>query len=46
MLRNVLEFTFWLIILYLVIANYRGFAQIVASFASAYTQVVRALQGR
>lgn len=45
-MSKVIEFTFYLIILYLVVINYRGFAQVISSLASAYTSGVRSLQGR
>jgi len=46
MITRVLEITFVLIILYLVLANAYGFSSAVTSIGSVYTTSVKALQGR
>ena len=43
---RIIEVTATLIILYLVLVNYQGFAAIVSAISSGYTASVKALQGR
>jgi hypothetical protein len=45
-LDKVLEITFTLIMLYLILVNYKGFSNVVSSLGGAYTGAVKALQGR
>lgn len=41
-----MEITFMLILAYLILSNYKGFAAAINSIGGAYTSSVRALQGR
>ena len=43
---KVLEITFILVLMYLVLTNGSGFSSAVASVGSGYTSAVRTLQGR
>ncbi len=45
-LQQILQITFVLVALYLVLWNAKAFAGIVGSLSSAYTGGVKALQGR
>lgn len=46
MLNRIIEVTFVLIILYLVVANAAGFAQAIRAIGGVYTDSVKALQAR
>lgn len=46
MVNRVLEITFVLVILYLVLNNYQGFGSVVRSVGSVYSSSVKTLQGR
>lgn len=43
---RLLEITFLLIVLYIVVANARAFSTIVSTLGATYTSSVRALQGK
>jgi len=45
-IRNLLELTFTLILVYLIVTNASGFANSVRSLGSVYTSSIKALQGR
>ncbi len=44
--ERILEITITAIVLYLVLTNAQGFSSIIGAGASAYTESVKALQGR
>jgi len=46
MIQRVIEITFTLILVYLILANAFGFSSVVSSIGNVYVQSVKALQGR
>lgn len=46
MIDRVLEITFTLILIYLVLSRAEGFSTSIGAISGAYTESVRALQGR
>lgn len=43
---RLLELTVTLVVLYLVLSQYRGFSSVISSLSNAYVGAVKALQGR